>query len=186
MLTVTIGGAHASVARCMPVIEAFSANQFHLGPPGAGVAGKLVNNVLSAAYLAITMEAMQFGAAYGLSEDTITEIVTLSGGDSKIIRTWGRYDRIRRTSWPSRPRSDVYDHVTKDLRSAVYAAGEKHLVLPLVAAAGMLLPSMYARRDAMLADTDFENIPRCCRCDQELSVTYRTRKVHPECIFFDE
>ena len=27
---------------------------------------------------------------YGLDEDKITEVVTLSGGDSRMIRTWGK------------------------------------------------------------------------------------------------
>ena len=185
-LTVMIGGTDASVARCRPVIEGFSTNPFHLGPVGAGVAGKLVNNALSQAGLALAMEAMRLGVAYGLTEDQITRIVTLSGGDSKVIRTWGRYDRVRRTFWTGRPRDEVYHYLTKDLRNAAIAAGQRHLVLPLIASAGQLLPGMYAERDAELAGHDVEHLPRCTRCHQELSVTYRERGVHPECVFFDE
>jgi 3-hydroxyisobutyrate dehydrogenase-like beta-hydroxyacid dehydrogenase len=185
-LTVMIGGADAPVTRCLPVLEGFSANPFHLGPAGSGVAAKLVNNALSQAGLALAMEAMRLGVAYGLTEDQITSVVTLSGGDSKVIRTWGRYDRIRRTFWPGRPREDVYHFVTKDLRSAAIAAGQRHMVLPLISAAASLLPGMYAERDAELAAWDVASIPRCPHCNQELSLTYRERGVHPECVFFDD
>ncbi|MGI5129842.1 NAD(P)-dependent oxidoreductase [Pseudonocardia sp. CA-107938] len=185
LLTVMIGGEDGSVARCMPVIASFGANPFHLGPAGAGVAGKLVNNVLVGGTQALAIEAMRLGAAYGITEDRLTEIVTVSGGDSKVIRTWGRYDRVRRDFWPGRPRSEVYEYVCKDLRNAAVAGGQRKLVLPLISTAGQLLPSMFAERDALLADTDLDAIPRCSRCNQELSVTYRERGVHPECVFFD-
>lgn len=185
-LTVMIGGTDASVARCLPVIEAFG-DPFHLGPAGAGVAGKLVNNVLSGGGQALAIEAMRLGKAYGIDEDLITEIVTVSGGDSKVIRTWGRYDRMRRDIWPDRPRTEVYDFIAKDLRNAAAAAAQRKVILPLVATAAKLLPGMLAERDAELADSnaDVTIIPRCSRCNQELSITYRERGVHPECVFFD-
>jgi 3-hydroxyisobutyrate dehydrogenase-like beta-hydroxyacid dehydrogenase len=185
LLTVMIGGSDASVARCLPVLADFGANPFHLGPVGSGVAGKLVNNVLTGGTQALVIEAMRLAAAYGISEDRVTEIVTVSGGDSKVIRTWGRYDRIRRTFWPGRPRAEVYDYIGKDLRNAAVAGGQRKLVLPLVSAAAQLLPSMYAERDAALAEHDVPDIPLCPRCHQELSPTYRPRGVHPECLFFD-
>jgi 3-hydroxyisobutyrate dehydrogenase len=181
-LTVMVGGADESVARCWPAIEGFSANPFHLGPVGAGVAAKLVNNVLSIGGYALIMEAMKLGAAYGLSEDRITEVVTLSGGDSRTIRTWGRQDRIRsdRAHYET---SVLYDFLSKDVRTAAIAGGERQLILPLISAAGQLLPGMYAERDALLATREPDEIPRCTVCNQELSVSYRARGAHPECIF---
>ena len=181
-LTVMIGGADASVARCWPAFQAFSSNPFHVGPVGAGLAAKLVNNVLSIGGYALIMEAMQLGAAYGLEEDTITEVVTLSGGDSRMIRTWGRQDRIRaeRAHYET---NALYDFLSKDVREAAVAGGERGLVLPLISTAGQLLPRLYAHRDKLLATRQPQDIPRCQVCNQELSVTYRARGVHPECIF---
>lgn len=181
-LTVMVGGADASVEHCWPAIEAFSANPFHLGPVGAGVAAKLVNNVLSIGGYALIMEAMQLGAAYGLDEDRITEVVSLSGGDSRMIRTWGRQDRIRRER-SHYERDFLYDFLSKDVRVAAVAGGERHLVLPLIATAGQLLPRLYAQRDAVLAERELVEIPRCNVCNQELSISFRERGVHPECIF---
>jgi 3-hydroxyisobutyrate dehydrogenase len=181
-LTVMIGGDDAPVARCWPVFGAFSSNPFHVGPVGAGLAAKLVNNVLSIGGYALIMEAMQLGAAYGLEENTITEVVTLSGGDSRMIRTWGRQDRIRaeRAYYET---NVLYDFLSKDVREAAVAGGERGLVLPLISTAGQLLPRLYAQRDALLAAREPEDIPRCRVCHQELSVTYRPRGVHPECVF---
>jgi 3-hydroxyisobutyrate dehydrogenase len=182
-LTVMIGGDDATVARVWPAVQAFSSNPFHMGPVGAGVAAKLVNNVLSIGGYALIMEAMQLGAAYGLSEDRITEVVTLSGGDSRMIRTWGRQDRIR-DERRHYERDFLYDFLSKDVRSAAVAGGERQLVLPLISAAGQLLPRLYLQRDAMLAGREPGQIPRCRECNQELSVSYRERGVHPECLFW--
>jgi 3-hydroxyisobutyrate dehydrogenase len=181
-LTVMIGGDDTPVARCWPVFQAFSSHPFHVGPVGAGVAAKLVNNVLSIGGYALILEAVQLGAAYGLEEDAITEVVTLSGGDSRMIRTWGRQDRIRaeRAHYPT---DVLYDFLSKDVREAAVAGGERGLVLPLISTAGQLLPRLYAQRDALLATREPAEIPRCTVCNQELSVTYRSRGVHPECIF---
>jgi 3-hydroxyisobutyrate dehydrogenase len=182
LLTVMIGGTDDAVSRCLPVIESFGTHPFHLGPAGAGVAGKLVNNVLTGGIQALTIEAMRLAAVHGIDEDRVTEIVTVSGGDSKVIRTWGRYDRIRRTFWPGRPRAAVYDYIAKDLRNAVVAGGQRGLVLPLISTAARLLPMLFAERDAALTPVD---LPRCSRCGQELAPTYRARGVHPECLYFD-
>jgi 3-hydroxyisobutyrate dehydrogenase len=183
-LTVMIGGDQRSVDRCWPAFLAFSANPFHVGPVGAGVAAKLVNNVLSIAGYALTIEAMQLAAAYGLDEDVVTQVVTVSGGDSRTIRTWGRLDRMRdeRRHYDT---DHLYDFMSKDVRSAAVAGGERGLVLPLISTAGQLLPRLFAQRDALLANQERRDIPLCRICGQELSVTYRERGVHPECVFFE-
>jgi 3-hydroxyisobutyrate dehydrogenase-like beta-hydroxyacid dehydrogenase len=180
-LTVMVGGGDGAVSRAWPAIESFSAHPFHLGGVGAGVAGKLVNNILSLAGYALILEAMQLGAAYGLTEEKITEFVTRGGGDSRMIRTWGRQDRLRRER-AHLDKAARYNYFVKDVRDAAIAAGEQHVILPLVSAASQLIPSKLEERDAMLAALEeTPDVPRCSVCNQELSRTYQEAGLHPEC-----
>ena len=58
-LTMMIGGAEADLVAVKPVIDALSAKAVHVGPSGAGNIAKLVNNMLVAAHLVTTGEAMR-------------------------------------------------------------------------------------------------------------------------------
>jgi 3-hydroxyisobutyrate dehydrogenase-like beta-hydroxyacid dehydrogenase len=180
-LTLFIGGDEIPVKRCWPVFEAMSEYRFHVGPPGAGEAAKLVNNLMSIATYAINLEAMQLGAAYGLTEDVITTFVTpRSSGNSRGLRTWGRHDRARRERRAASV--DWSERMGKDLFEAAIAGGLRGVTLPLTAAAAQMLPMKLRQRDR---DVDalgpFQPGPRCAVCDYELAAPFRAAGVHPEC-----
>jgi 3-hydroxyisobutyrate dehydrogenase-like beta-hydroxyacid dehydrogenase len=180
-LTLFIGGDDSDVKRCLPVFEAISEYRFHVGPPGAGEAAKLVNNLMSIATYAINLEAMQLGAAYGLTEDTITTFVTpRSSGNSRGLRTWGRHDRARRERRAAQV--DWSERMGKDLSEAAIAAGLRGVTLPLTAAAAQMLPMKLRQRDREVdALGPFRPGPRCAACDYELAAPFRAAGVHPEC-----
>jgi 3-hydroxyisobutyrate dehydrogenase-like beta-hydroxyacid dehydrogenase len=187
-LSVMIGGPDEIVARCQPVFDAISADAFHVGPVGAGVAAKVVNNLLSLGYYALQIEAMQIANSFGIDEDTIATVVTASQGDSRGMRTWGRMDRIRRRRLSGASGRDdrsgprVYDEFSKDLVTAAKVAGHRGLVLPLTAATASLLPSHLMARDAELDRRGPDiKIPRCSSCSQELAAPFRSVGTHPEC-----
>ena len=58
-LTMMVGGTEADYDLARPVLEALSARAPHVGPSGAGNIVKLVNNLLVAAHLVTTGEALR-------------------------------------------------------------------------------------------------------------------------------
>ena len=65
-LTVMAGGEASTVARAMPVLEAFGGRIIHVGGVGAGAATKLIDNPTMASNMVATMEALVLGVKSGL------------------------------------------------------------------------------------------------------------------------
>jgi 3-hydroxyisobutyrate dehydrogenase len=83
-LTMMIGGAHADFVAAKPVLDALSSRAVHVGPSGAGNIAKLVNNLLVAAHLITTGEAMRLSEAAGLSAAEAIRVVNSATGRSAI------------------------------------------------------------------------------------------------------
>jgi 3-hydroxyisobutyrate dehydrogenase len=83
-LTMMIGGKEVDLALARPVIEAMSGQAFHVGPSGAGNIAKLVNNMLVAAHLITTAEAMRLSEAAGLPAEAVLKVVNVATGRSAI------------------------------------------------------------------------------------------------------
>lgn len=83
-LTMMIGGGDADLALAAPVIAALSAKSVHVGPSGAGNIAKLVNNLLVAAHLITTGEAMRLSEAAGLAAEDALRVVNAATGRSAI------------------------------------------------------------------------------------------------------
>jgi 3-hydroxyisobutyrate dehydrogenase-like beta-hydroxyacid dehydrogenase len=180
-LTLLIGGEERAVQHVWPVFETFGKNLFHVGPVGAGSAGKLVNNLLSMGGYTLTLEAMQLAGAYGISEEKATEFVAVSAGDSRVIHTWGRVDRSRRghTQYGT---SRLYDTFSKDVQTAALAAGMRGVTLPIAASIGAMMGGKMKGRDEYLDSLGKRNaIPLCKLCGQELALPFREAGAHPEC-----
>lgn len=181
-LTLMVGGDDALVDKCRPVLDAVGANVHHVGPVGSGSAVKLVNNMMTLGTYALAIEAMQLGAAYGLSEDAMTQVVTSAQGDSRVMRTWGRMDRIRRERVQATGGDATHAYMAKDLMEAAIAGGQRHLVMPMASAAAVALPSKMAERDRGYDPANpGPPIPRCVTCGQELAAPFRPAGMHPEC-----
>ena len=60
-LSVLVGGSEADLARATPVLEAMSATIIRVGDIGSGHAAKALNNLVSAATMSITVEALVLG-----------------------------------------------------------------------------------------------------------------------------
>lgn len=182
-ITVLIGGEEPVVQRCWRIFESFGRSLFHLGPIGAGSAGKLVNNLLSLGGNMLVLEAMQLAEAYGISEDAVTEFIPLGTGDSRNIRTWGRIDRARRSHTLAGTPA-IYEIFSKDVKAAAAAAGERGVVLPIAATIGAMMAEKMKARDQYLEARGLTaQLPLCAICGQELALPYRKSGVHPECAF---
>jgi 3-hydroxyisobutyrate dehydrogenase len=162
------------------MLEAIGESLFHVGPPGAGMAAKLVNNVIAISGYTAQLEAMQLAAAYGLDEDAVTSFVAVSWGDCRHIRTWGRMDRRRR----ERAAADAgaYVRMSRDLLNAVDAAKARGVEMPMVAAAAEILPNTLRERDQELDRRGpMTPPPRCTVCNIELAAPFRAAGTHPDC-----
>lgn len=80
-LAIMAGGASDAVEACRPVLERMG-KLFLTGDSGSGHAMKALNNYLSAATLAVTSEALLAGAAFGLDEAVMVDIINASTGRS--------------------------------------------------------------------------------------------------------
>ncbi|MGE5131780.1 MAG: NAD(P)-dependent oxidoreductase [Gemmatimonadota bacterium] len=81
-LTVMAGGAPGDVSRVRPLLEVLGSRVLHVGGPGAGHAVKALNNLMSAAHLMVTSEAMAAAARFGLDIPTVLDAVNTSSGRS--------------------------------------------------------------------------------------------------------
>lgn len=97
-LTMMIGGTDADLALARPVIEAISAKALHVGPSGAGNVAKLVNNMLAAAHMITTSEALKMALAAGISPEAALRVLNAASGKSMISEvhfpTWVMNDRF--------------------------------------------------------------------------------------------
>ena len=181
IITVLVGGEDAVVGTCWPVLQAFGSHLFHLGPLGAGSAGKLITNLLTLGSNMLQLEAMQFAAAHGITEDAVTAFLPMTTADSRGMRTWGRYDRMRRTHTLAGTPA-MYEIFSKDMKVAAKAAGQRGLVLPIVSAVSAMIIEKAQARDEYLKAQGLTNpIPRCRVCTLELAYPFREAGLHPEC-----
>ncbi|MFC6791977.1 NAD(P)-dependent oxidoreductase [Methylobacterium komagatae] len=126
-LTMMIGGAEADYALARPVLEAMSARAPHVGPSGAGNIVKLVNNLLVAAHLVTTGEALRLSQAAGLSAEEAVQVVNTATGRSAV-------SEVMVPRWVV---SNTFDSgfsaglMRKDVRLALELAAECGIGLPL-------------------------------------------------------
>ena len=111
-LTILSGGDAAVFAAQRPLLEAVAANITHLGPLGAGLVGKLANNlILGVGRLAIA-EAFAMAKKAGLSVEALYQTMLTCTADSKQLRSLE--GALLRGEYPP-----ATFHGTKDLSAAV-------------------------------------------------------------------
>ena len=131
-------------------------------------------------------EAMELAHAYGISEDSVVEFVTVSAGDSRTLRTWGRIDRARRSHYLFGTPA-IYEMFSKDVKNAAKAAGQRGVILPIAATIGASMEEKMKVRDTFVEEHGMTApLPRCGICGQELAAPFRHAGVHPECAYDPE
>jgi 3-hydroxyisobutyrate dehydrogenase-like beta-hydroxyacid dehydrogenase len=125
-LTMLCGGDVGAFEANQDVLDAVSNNITHLGPIGAGMVGKLANNlILGIGRLAIG-EAFAMAKKAGLSAETLYATMTTCTADSKQLR--GLEGAILRGEYPSRT-----FHGLKDLTAAVDSGRTVNQAMPIAA-----------------------------------------------------
>lgn len=92
-LTIMTGGPAEALATLRPVLDVLGSNVVHAGTAaGSGHAIKALNNLMSAAHLLVSCEAVLAGQAFGLDPAVMIDIVNGSSGRSGSTQTkWPRY-----------------------------------------------------------------------------------------------
>lgn len=126
-LTMMIGGDDADVAAARPVIDALASTAIHVGPSGAGNVAKLVNNMLVAAHMLTTGEALRLSEAAGVPAEAVLAVINAATGRSALSEN----------HFPNRILSGRFDSgfstglMRKDVGLAADLAREAGLDLPL-------------------------------------------------------
>lgn len=81
-LAIICGGDKTDVEGWQPAFKAMSANQFHVGSIGQGLALKLVNNMLIQTSTVAIAEAFVMGAKAGLDPKVMYDVIKVSTGAS--------------------------------------------------------------------------------------------------------
>ncbi len=133
-LTVFAGGAPEHVGRCRPVLSAFAAHVFHMGPVGAGQVTKMVNNLVHWVEVVGIYEALRLGAACGVHPSHLREALLGGSVESRTLREL----HLVGMAWPH-----------KDLAQALSLAELTQVPLPLVQRVSELVGGI--RRDDLQA-----------------------------------
>lgn len=75
-----VGGTDEDVALARPTIEAMARELLHLGPVGAGMAAKVVNNAVMHAVMVVLIEAGTMALRAGISMGTLVDLMRSDDG----------------------------------------------------------------------------------------------------------
>jgi 3-hydroxyisobutyrate dehydrogenase len=129
-LTAMVGGTDCDVRAVEPLLAAMTDIRFHVGGPGAGHAVKALNNLLSAAGIAITTEAVAIGSRFGVDPARMIEVFNASTG-----RNWATEYKfpqfVLQDRWDSGFRLGLQ---RKDIDTALDLAAATDVDSPLAAA----------------------------------------------------
>jgi 3-hydroxyisobutyrate dehydrogenase-like beta-hydroxyacid dehydrogenase len=81
-LLVMVGGPDDAVVRVRPVLETYGDPVLHVGPLGAGLEAKVLNNVVFSAQLALATEVFDLARTRGLHPSAIATILAAGSGRS--------------------------------------------------------------------------------------------------------
>ncbi len=129
-LLLQVGGDAMTLAAVRPVLEAVASDIFHMGPLGAGMTAKVVNNLKALSELPLIQEALRLGVRLGLDPDRLSALFQAGSADSFMVRT--HVPRILSRD----PRTfATVDTILKDLELALRLAAGADVPLPMTAAA---------------------------------------------------
>jgi 3-hydroxyisobutyrate dehydrogenase-like beta-hydroxyacid dehydrogenase len=81
-LLVMAGGDEQAVEKARPVLETFGSPVVHLGPLGAGLVTKLLNNLLFTAHLSSAASLLALGSSLSVDPKRLAEVIGHGSGNS--------------------------------------------------------------------------------------------------------
>jgi 3-hydroxyisobutyrate dehydrogenase len=152
-LTIMVGGTEEAFTAVRPMLTAIGSRVVHAGEVGAGHAVKALNNLLSAAHLIATSEALIAGRRFGLDPAVMLDIINGSSGRSGSTEN----------KWPTYVLTGSYDAgfpvrlMVKDLKLAIGIERATGTASPVSEAT---LAAWTAAEAALSGDADHTEIAR--------------------------
>ncbi|GAB13788.1 2-hydroxy-3-oxopropionate reductase [Arthrobacter globiformis NBRC 12137] len=81
-LAIMVGGNWQDLDQAKDIFDVLGKSVIHVGKAGSGHAAKALNNLVSAASVAATVEALRVGERFGIDPATMTEVLNASSGRS--------------------------------------------------------------------------------------------------------
>ena len=127
-LTLLCGGDADVIEAERPLLEAVSAHVFHLGPLGAGLVGKVANNLIIGVGRLAIGEAFAMARQAGVPLDRLYRTLCICTADSRTLRSLE--GAILRGEYPP-----ATFHGLKDLTAAVESGRSVHQAMPVTSLA---------------------------------------------------
>ncbi|MFS2101916.1 NAD(P)-dependent oxidoreductase [Variovorax sp. Varisp85] len=126
-----VGGDEELFERSKPLLEAITANHFHLGELGSAVAMKLIANHLVAVHTLAAAEAMNMGVRAGFNAHRLAEVISQGAGNSTMFSIRAPMMAAREFS----PAPGPFTTLEKYLRMGAELAEKLGCATPLLSAA---------------------------------------------------
>lgn len=81
-LAIMVGGRWHDLDQAKDIFDVLGKSVIHVGTAGSGHAAKALNNLVSAASVVATVEALRVGERFGIDPATMTEVLNASSGRS--------------------------------------------------------------------------------------------------------
>jgi 3-hydroxyisobutyrate dehydrogenase len=161
-LMIMVGGSAAAFARFKPMLSAIGKRVVHAGDVGAGHAVKALNNLMSAAHLLASSEALIAGRRFGLDPAVMLEIINGASGRSGSTEN----------KWPNYVLTEKYDAgfsvrlMVKDIKLAL---GIEHATGVPAAASEAVVATWEAALADLPPDADHTAIARWLETKRDAS-----------------
>jgi 3-hydroxyisobutyrate dehydrogenase-like beta-hydroxyacid dehydrogenase len=145
-LTLLCGGDAATIETQRPLLDAVSANVFHLGPLGSGLIGKVANNLIIGVGRLAIGEAFAMAKQAGVPLDRLYHTLRTCTADSSLLRSLE--GALLRGEYPPGTFLGL-----KDLTAAVESGRSVHQAMPVTS----LTRELYQLIDAKLGGLQGSN-----------------------------
>lgn len=119
-LSFMLGGESAAIDRIQPLLEAMGTSIHRMGPLGAGMTAKVLNNLLAASHTAMTRLALDWGDAAGIEERALLDVIGASSGQNWFASGFDEIEFAR----DGMGAENSIGILVKDIESALDAAPE--------------------------------------------------------------
>ena len=117
-LSFMLGGAEADLDAAQPLFDAMGQHMFRMGPFGAGMQAKVLNNLLAAANTAMTRLVLNWADTTALNPDRLLDLIHASSGQNWFASGFNSIEFARDGHAPD----NTIAILVKDIDSALDAA----------------------------------------------------------------
>jgi 3-hydroxyisobutyrate dehydrogenase len=132
-ITIMVGGGNADFEVMRPIFEVMGEHIYHTGALGSGDVTKLVNNIIGATNIFLTLEAMLLGKKCGMDPDRLASILKTGSGLNFLTYDWEKGRAFMDFFFKNQDSAKLAcDFGRKDLGHALELALEAGVACPLL------------------------------------------------------